>query len=152
MIQMKLSWGSGHNHILYCSNILKKIDIPTPGVLLLLLIAVTLLMWLELVMWLTLPMWLGLGMILVGLAAMLGVPLQTRSWSRSPSESRQRSGLLPTLRRHWLGLTLLVSADACFSNAASSSLSMLRLSSCSFSEDASFSLATHKQNKILEWD
>lgn len=35
------------------------------------------------------------------------------------------------------------SVDPCFSCAASSSLSMLRLSSCSFSDDASFSLKTN---------
>lgn len=105
-----------------------KCSVPTPGVLLLLFRTFMLLMWL------TLLMWLGL----TGPAVMLGVPLQVRSWSRSPRESRHKSGLLPT--RHRLGLGLLESRDPCLSDAASSSLSMLRLKSCSFSEEASFSL------------
>lgn len=91
--------------------------------MLLLLIAVTLLMWLA-------PWML--------LADMAGPPLPDLSRSKRPSESRQRSGLFPRLTRHRPGL--LASADPCLSDAASSSLSMLRLSSCSFSDDASFSL------------
>lgn len=115
--------------------------LPTPGVLLLLLIAFTLLMWLVL------AMWLGLKMLLSWPAAMVGVLLQPRSRSTRPRESRQRSGLFPGLTRHKLGL--LVSADPCFSDAASSSLSMLRLNSCSFSDDASFSLHI-KETHIFE--
>ena len=72
------------------------------------------------------------------------VPLQAGSRSKRPRESRQRSGLFPRLTRHGLGL--LVSADPCLSDAASSSLSMLRLNSCSFSDDASFSLHTKGKN------
>lgn len=108
--------------------------LPTPGVLLVLLIAFMLLMWLVL------AMWFGLRMLLSWPAAMVGVLLQPRSWSTRPRESRQRSGLFPELTRHKLGL--LVSPEPCFSDDASSSLSMLRLSSCSFSDDASFSLHT----------
>lgn len=123
--------------------------IHTPGVLLLLLIAFMLLMWFALLRWLTLLIWVEFEMLLVGLVMMFGVPLQVRSRSRSPRESRQRSGLLAMLTRHRLGLGLLLSADPCLSDAASSSLSMLRLNSCSFSEDASFSLWTHKYVHLL---
>lgn len=114
-----------------------KFLFPTPGALLLLLIVFTLLMWLVLVMWLV------DGMLLAWLAVMVGVPLHIRSRSTRPRDSRQRSGLLPRLTRHRFGLRLLESAEPCLSDAASSSLSMLRLNSCSFSDDASFSLRAH---------
>lgn len=128
----KLNLRSAYNHTSTLVRSFKKLHLPTPGVLLLLLIEFMLLMWLELA---TL---LGLSVFWSWQAAVLGVLLQPRSWSTRPRESRQRSGLLPTLTRFRLGL--FVSADPCLSDAASSSLSMLRLSSCSFSDDASFSL------------
>ncbi|TNN79408.1 hypothetical protein EYF80_010432 [Liparis tanakae] len=85
-------------------------------------------------MWLLPAMWLGLCTLLAGPADRAGPPLQDLSRSRRPRESRQRSGLFPRLTRHRLGL--LASAGPCLSEAASSSLSMLRLNSCSFSDDA----------------
>lgn len=128
-----LSQASIHTFALFLLLSFKKLHLPTPGVLLLLLlIEFMLLMWLELA---TL---LELGALWSWPAVTPGVLPQPRSWSSRARESRQRSGLLPTSKRLWLGL--FASVAACLSDAASSSLSMLRLNSCSFSDDASFSL------------
>lgn len=89
-------------------------------------------------MWLELATLLELSALWSWPAVTPGVLLQPRSWSMRARESRQRSGLLPTSRRFWLGL--FASVEPCLSDAGSSSLSMLRLNSCSFSDDASFSL------------
>lgn len=64
----------------------------------------------------------------------------------------QRGLALPALSLlRWTSDSRHRSAAPCFSRDASSSLSMLRLRSCSFSDEASFSLQRGKQSVLCLW-